>query len=176
MIKRYNESDYHMQLSFLVSLKSLEGDWELPWVFIIFVYLLLPGTEDIVTLNDDKSNNDSNSNIVIGNAMCFFSCQTLCFKNNFECFIWAQSKDKYERKMLKRLKRNFKRKVYINSFCLMSKVLFFFGAGRWTNSKRMKQNKSCLNMWRHIILPIRWYMTWKESLLHCHMNKEKGDE
>ena len=43
-----------------------------------------------------------------------------------------KSKDKYERKMLNRLKRNFKRKIYINSFCLMSQVLFFFGAGRWT--------------------------------------------
>ena len=41
-----------------------------------------------------------------------------------------KSKDKYERKMLNRLKRNFKRKIYINSFCLMSQVLFFFGAGR----------------------------------------------
>ena len=36
-----------------------------------------------------------------------------------------KSKDKYERKMLNRLKRNFKRKIYINSFCLMSQVLFF---------------------------------------------------
>ena len=39
-----------------------------------------------------------------------------------------KSKEKYERKMLNRLKRNFKRKVYINSFCLMLQVLFFFGA------------------------------------------------
>ena len=39
-------------------------------------------------------------------------------------------KDKYERKMLNRLKRNFQRKICINSFCLMSQVLFFFGAGR----------------------------------------------
>ena len=29
-----------------------------------------------------------------------------------------KSKDKYERKILNRLKRNFNRKVYINSFCL----------------------------------------------------------
>ena len=29
--------------------------------------------------------------------------------------------------MLNRLKRNFKRNIYINSFCLMSEVLFFFG-------------------------------------------------
>ena len=39
-----------------------------------------------------------------------------------------KSKEKYERKMLNRLKRNFKRKVYINSFCSMLQVLFFFGA------------------------------------------------
>ena len=37
-----------------------------------------------------------------------------------------KSKDKYERKVLNRLKRN----IYINIFCLMSQVLFFFGAGR----------------------------------------------
>ena len=33
-----------------------------------------------------------------------------------------KSKEKYERKMLNRLKRNFKREIYINSFCLMSQV------------------------------------------------------
>ena len=44
-----------------------------------------------------------------------------------------KSKDKYERKMLNRLKRNFKRKFFVNSFCLMLQVLFLFGAGRWTN-------------------------------------------
>ena len=55
-------------------------------------------------------------------------------------------KETYKRKMLNRLKRNFKRKVYINSFCLMSQVFFFFGAGRWTNGKRIEQNKGCLNM------------------------------
>ena len=31
-----------------------------------------------------------------------------------------RSKDKYERRMFSRLKRNFKRKIYINTFCLMS--------------------------------------------------------
>ena len=41
-----------------------------------------------------------------------------------------KSKDKYERKMPNRLKRSFKRKIYINRFCLMSQVLFFSGAGR----------------------------------------------
>ena len=52
---------------------------------------------------------------------CYMQCNVLfshvknCFKNNFECFIWVQN-DKYERKMLNRLKRNFKRKIYINSF------------------------------------------------------------
>ena len=69
-----------------------------------------------------------------------------------------KSKGKYERKMLNRLKRNFRRKIYINSFCLMSHVLFSFGVGRWTNeTKRVKQNKSCLKMWRHRISPIQWY-------------------
>ena len=41
-----------------------------------------------------------------------------------------RSKEKYERKMLNRLKRNFKKEICINSFCLMSQVLFFFGASR----------------------------------------------
>ena len=41
-----------------------------------------------------------------------------------------KSKDKYERKMLNRLKRNFERKIFINSFYLMSQVLFFFKASR----------------------------------------------
>ena len=41
-----------------------------------------------------------------------------------------KSKDKYGRKKLNRLTRNFKRKFYANSFCLMSQVLFFFGVGR----------------------------------------------
>ena len=40
------------------------------------------------------------------------------------------NKDKYKRKMLNRLKRNFKRKTYINSFYFMSQVLFVFGVGR----------------------------------------------
>ena len=57
-----------------------------------------------------------------------------------------KGKDKYERKMLSRLKRKFKRKIYISSFCLMSQILFFFSAGRRTNGKRMKKNKSCLKM------------------------------
>ena len=86
-----------------------------------------------------------------------------------------KSKDKYERKMLNRLKRNFERKVYINRLCLMSQVLFSFGAGRWTNeTKKMKQNNGCLKLWRHRISLIRWYTTWKQSLFHCHVNEEKG--
>ena len=85
-----------------------------------------------------------------------------------------KSKDKYERKMLNRLKRNFKRKIYINSFCLMSQVLFFFGAGRWTNGKRMKPNKSCWNMWRHIILPIRDILRESKACSITTWTKRKG--
>ena len=77
--------------------------------------------------------------------------------------------------MLDRLKRNLK-KNYIYSFCLMSQVLFFFGASRWTNGKRMKQNKSYLKMWCHSFSLRQWYTTGKQSLFHCHMNEEKGDE
>ena len=75
-----------------------------------------------------------------------FSHTKNCFKNNFGCFIEFKSNDKYERKMLNRLKRKIKRKTYVNSFCLMSQVLLFFGAERLTNSKRINQNKSCLKM------------------------------
>ena len=50
-----------------------------------------------------------------------------------------KSKDKYERKMFNRLKRNFKRKIYINSFCLMLQVLFFFRAGRGKNGEKVKK-------------------------------------
>ena len=84
-----------------------------------------------------------------------------------------KSKGKYERKMLNRLKRNFKRKNYINSFCLMPQVLFFFSADRWTNGKRMKKNKSCLKMWCYKILQIQGYKMWKQSLFHCCVNEEK---
>ena len=63
-----------------------------------------------------------------------FSHPKNCFKNNFGCFIEFKSNDKYERKMLNRLKRKIKRKTYVNSFCLMSQVLLFFGAERLTNS------------------------------------------
>ena len=113
---------------------------------------------------------------------CYMQCNVLFFylKN----IVWKiisdavfefKSEDKYERKMLNRLKGSFKRKIYINSFCLMLQVLFFFGASRWKNSKRMKQNKSCLKMWHRILL-IWWYKTWKQSLFHCHVNEEKEDE
>ena len=83
---------------------------------------------------------------------CYMQCSVLfshvknCFENNFRCFIFEfKSKDKYERKMLNRLKRNFERKIYMNNFCLMSQVLFFFGAGRWADGKTMKQKlfKKC---------------------------------
>ena len=60
-----------------------------------------------------------------------FSFVTKCvLKILLDALFEFKSKDKYERKMLNRLKRNFERKVYINSFCLMSQVLFSFGSGR----------------------------------------------
>ena len=113
---------------------------------------------------------------------CYMQCNVLfSYLKNFvlkiilDALFEFKSKDKYERKMLNRLKRNFKRKIYINSFC-MSQVLFFFGAGRWTNGKGMKQNKRCFNMWHYRTSPIRWHKTWKQSLFHCHVNEEKEDE
>ena len=68
---------------------------------------------------------------------CYMQCNVL-FSHVNNCVLKIisdasfefKSKGKYKRKMLNRLKRNFKRKFYINSFCFMSQVLFFFGAGR----------------------------------------------
>ena len=51
MIKRHNESDYNLQLSFLISLRSSEGDRKNHE----FLFIFLSETEDIVTLYDDKS-------------------------------------------------------------------------------------------------------------------------
>ena len=111
---------------------------------------------------------------------CYIQCNVL-FSHVNNCVLKIisdasfefKSKGKYKRKMLNRLKRNFKRKFYINSFCFMSQVLFFFGAGRWTDGKRMKQNKSCSKMWRYRISPIQWYKTWRQRLFYCHGNEKK---
>ena len=73
------------------------------------------------------------TNIIIYNAMCSFLTSKIALKIILNALFEFKSKDKYERKMLNILKRNFKRKIYIYSFCLMSQVLFFFGASRWTN-------------------------------------------
>ena len=48
MIKWYNESDYNLQLRFLISLMGLEGDGKCHEFLFLFL--------DIVTLYDDKSN------------------------------------------------------------------------------------------------------------------------
>ena len=63
---------------------------------------------------------------------CYMQCNVLfsyvkhcALKMILDALFEFKSKDKYERKMLNRLKRNFKRKIYINSFCLMSQVLIF---------------------------------------------------
>ena len=55
MIKRYNGSDYNLQLSFLVLWRSSEGDWESTMSYSYFSLFFLPETEDILTLYDDKS-------------------------------------------------------------------------------------------------------------------------
>ena len=89
----------------------------------LFLFIFLPETEDTVTLYDDKSNNVSNSNIVMCNAMCSFLTSNIVSKIILDTSFEFKSKDKYERKMVNRLKRNFKRKNYI-SFCLMSQVFF----------------------------------------------------
>ena len=52
MIKRYNESDYNLQLSFLVALGSSEGDWEITMSFYFYFF---NQKQDIATLYNDKS-------------------------------------------------------------------------------------------------------------------------
>ena len=48
---------------------------------------------------------------------CLFSHVKNCaLKIILDALYEFKSKEKYERKMLNRLKRNFKRKIYINSF------------------------------------------------------------
>ena len=56
MIKLYNESDYNLQLRFLVSLGSSEGDRKNTMSFYFHFYLFfLPETKAFVTLYNDKS-------------------------------------------------------------------------------------------------------------------------
>ena len=56
----------------------------------------------------------------------FSHVKTCVLKIILDALFEFKSNDKYERKMLNRLKGNFKRKIYINSFCLMPEALFFF--------------------------------------------------
>ena len=49
--------------------------------------------------------------------MCSFLKSKVVLKTVLDALFKFKSKDKYERKMLNRLKRNFKTKIYINSFC-----------------------------------------------------------
>ena len=111
---------------------------------------------------------------------CYMRCNVLfshikncVLKIILDALFEFKSKDKYERKMLNRLK-NLERNNDTNSFCLMSPVLFFFGTSKWTNGKRMKQNKGCLKMWCYRISPIQWYEMWKQYLFHCHLNEKRG--
>ena len=54
--------------------------------------------------------------------MCSLLTSNIVLKIILDALFEFKSKNKYERKMLNRLKRNCKRKIYINSFCLMSQV------------------------------------------------------
>ena len=56
--------------------------------------------------------------------MCSFLTSKIVLKTILNALFEFKSKDKYERKMLNILKRNFKRKIYIYSFCLMSQSYF----------------------------------------------------
>ena len=54
MIKQY-ESDCNLQLRFLISLRSSEGDRKYHEFLFLFLFIFSPETEDIVTLYDGKS-------------------------------------------------------------------------------------------------------------------------
>ena len=59
--------------------------------------------------------------------MCSVLLSPFCIlKVILDALFEFKSKDKYERKMLNRLKRNLKRKIYINSFCLMLSLIFLW--------------------------------------------------
>ena len=73
-----------------------------------------------------------------GNVL-FSHVKNCVLKILLDVLFGFKSKDQYERNMLNKLKRSFKRKIYINSFCLMSQVLFFLGSSRWTHGKRTKK-------------------------------------
>ena len=60
--------------------------------------------------------------ILFAMPFALFSRQKLRFKKIAFQMLYLSSKDKYERKMLNRLKRSFKIKNNINSFCLMSQA------------------------------------------------------
>ena len=55
----------------------------------------------------------------------FSSLKNFVLRIILDALFEFKSKDKYERKILNRLKRNFNWKIYINCFCLMSQVLFY---------------------------------------------------
>ena len=95
-----------------------------------FYLFVLPETEDIITLYDNKSNNDSFKYCYMQCNVVFCHVKHCVLKIILNALFEFKSKDKYEKKMLNRLKRSFKRKVYINSFWLMSQVLYFLGSGR----------------------------------------------
>ena len=50
--------------------------------------------------------------------MCSFLTSNIVLKIILYALFEFKSKDKYEKKMLNRLKRNFKRKIHISNFCL----------------------------------------------------------
>ena len=55
-MKRYNASDYNLQLRFLISLRNSEGDRENTMQFLLlFLFVFLPETDDMITWYDDKS-------------------------------------------------------------------------------------------------------------------------
>ena len=50
--------------------------------------------------------------------MCSFLTSNIVLKIILYALFEFKSKDKYEKKMFNRLKRNFKRKIHISNFCL----------------------------------------------------------
>ena len=66
---------------------------------------------------------------------CFMQCNVLfshvkhcVLKITLEALFWVQKQRQIWKKDAQLTKRNFKIKIYINSFCLMSQLLFFFRA------------------------------------------------
>ena len=68
----------------------------------------------------------------------------------------------FEFKNSNRIKRNFKRKNYVNSFCLISLSLIFLWRCWQITRMKLYEYNVCLKMCHYRIWLIRWYKIWSK--------------